>query len=783
MQSRILSWKNTLRKLGFTQNRRKNLPKNGFARSLRVEGLEDRRMLAITVMNLNDSGSGSLRAAIAAAPPSETIDFHSSLNGGTINLASTLLINKSLTIDASALTNGITIDAGNGTDGIFATGDGFRIFNIDDGDDNTNQEVIVRGLTLTGGDAFQTGGAIHSRENLMIVDSIISGNAAVVDYEKNNPLFNGFIRGGGIYSSSDHFVIVNSIISNNIALSDNSPEQVEAANGNTQGGGIFVIGQEVTIERTKITGNTAKSDFRLVGTAISQYGPHSLGTSYCLGGGVYVQSKQLSIVECEFSSNSVINDFDGARIEVGDSTIQSQGGGLFFMNPDILGTNPIVPSIQGSTFSNNKVAIVGSLEDESTMLLNLAEGAGIFSYRGPLEILSSTISGNVSQINLTGPNDLATGTWSRGAGIFVYPGTTTIKYSTISQNVAALTAPIGTLNVKNEGGGLYNYGDVDLSHVILSGNSISDGDLSSGSFVADDYSGTSSSSINAIYSLISDGSVSGIGVISGDPKLGPLQGNSGFSFLDGTTILTHAILSDSPAKDAGNPSLVAGVGGVPEFDQRGSGFIRIINEIIDMGAFEFGAGADDCDSDFDGDGDVDGRDFLIWQRGFGLTGQTDNSNGDADGNGVVDGEDLACWQEHYGTTGMLVAQQLIADDHEEASASLVSVISSEVNSDGAIVQSQHSFKAIGANVFLPYSLRLMGEIFAREDIVSILELSQDASMEVKKSKTAEVLTWPIENLLFKELGITNGLKPTTIERFSNDGSLYDLAVDKVFDGL
>ena len=26
------------------------------------------------------------------------------------------------------------------------------------------------------------------------------------------------------------------------------------------------------------------------------------------------------------------------------------------------------------------------------------------------------------------------------------------------------------------------------------------------------------------------------------------------------------------------------------------------------------------DADFDGDGDVDGRDFLKWQRGFGLTG-------------------------------------------------------------------------------------------------------------------------------------------------------------------
>lgn len=49
-------------------------------------------------------------------------------------------------------------------------------------------------------------------------------------------------------------------------------------------------------------------------------------------------------------------------------------------------------------------------------------------------------------------------------------------------------------------------------------------------------------------------------------------------------------------------------------------------------------------ADFDGDGDVDGRDFLLWQRG----------QGDADGNGTSDGEDLAVWQGQYGV-GTLAA--------------------------------------------------------------------------------------------------------------------------------
>lgn len=56
----------------------------------------------------------------------------------------------------------------------------------------------------------------------------------------------------------------------------------------------------------------------------------------------------------------------------------------------------------------------------------------------------------------------------------------------------------------------------------------------------------------------------------------------------------------------------------------------------------------DISADFDGDLDVDGADFLVWQRGFGLTGQTNNSNGDADGNGTVNSLDLAEWQNQYG---------------------------------------------------------------------------------------------------------------------------------------
>ncbi|MCH2203888.1 MAG: cadherin-like domain-containing protein, partial [Fuerstiella sp.] len=49
---------------------------------------------------------------------------------------------------------------------------------------------------------------------------------------------------------------------------------------------------------------------------------------------------------------------------------------------------------------------------------------------------------------------------------------------------------------------------------------------------------------------------------------------------------TIALANGSPALNAGDPSAVAGVGGVPEFDQRGATFARIVGPAVDIGSFE-----------------------------------------------------------------------------------------------------------------------------------------------------------------------------------------------------
>ncbi|QEG33383.1 hypothetical protein [Bythopirellula goksoeyrii] len=61
-----------------------------------------------------------------------------------------------------------------------------------------------------------------------------------------------------------------------------------------------------------------------------------------------------------------------------------------------------------------------------------------------------------------------------------------------------------------------------------------------------------------------------------------------------------------------------------------------------------------ANADFDNDGNVDGRDFVLWQRGFGITGGAIPIDGDADKNGVVNSMDLAFWSQQYGDSSSAI---------------------------------------------------------------------------------------------------------------------------------
>ncbi len=221
-------------------------------------------------------------------------------------------------------------------------------------------------------------------------------------------------------------------------------------------------------------------------------------------------------------------------------------------------------TINNSTITNNVAGSGGGVSkssattiiNNSTISGNVArerDGGGIDSvtpYGGPTIINNSTISGNSAN--------------RYGGGVFGFDSTVEINNSTITGNTA-----------KNGGSGVY----LDLSGSTITSSIIA------GNANDDDIIGDGAGFISGGNNLIGNGEdaevftngikqdLVGTAANSIDPRLGGLQDNGGLTF-------THALLSDSPAINAGsNPEELT-------TDQRGEGFERVLFDAPDIGAFE-----------------------------------------------------------------------------------------------------------------------------------------------------------------------------------------------------
>ena len=287
---------------------------------------------------LNSDDDCSLREAIETANTGNTVDncitgsgndtinFNSSLDGNTITLTiDELQIDKTLIIDASALSSGITIDDTGGN----------RIFYIP-----ATGDAEIKGITITGGSHGTKGGGISNWGTLIIYDSIITGNNVTGGGEGGAGIYNegtltinnctvsnntSTSNGGGIYNASagiltlENGTIIGDDSTNNTAdngggiynlgtltINDSTVKNNDATSGN--GGGIHNGGTSSTIDNSTISDNTATGN----------------------GGGIYNQ-QDLTIDNSTISENisaqgsGIFNDNSSGIITINNTTISSNG--------------------------------------------------------------------------------------------------------------------------------------------------------------------------------------------------------------------------------------------------------------------------------------------------------------------------------------------------------------------------------------------------------------------------------------------------------------------------
>lgn len=333
---------------------------------------------------------------------------------------------------------------------------------------------------------------------------------------------------------------------------------------NSGGGGIYNLGA-LTLTQSIVTQNVSSGSVNFQGGGIRSDG-------------------SLTVIESTVSSNTTDGDgggiFNKGPLSVTDSRIVdnvagAQGGGA--TGGGITQFQGNVANILRSTVSGNHAATVSG-----TFGSAIGQGGGLSVRGGTMNVTDSTVSGNtagsggggiqlaffsasaVNVNNSTISGNTAVG--SSGGGIAAYSssGYLNVFNSTITDNVAT-----------HSGTGIFTDGlTTTLKNSIIADNFTDNSNLHDieGMVTSQGYNligdkGTSSGYVST--DLVGDYLATVI-----DPALGPLADNGG-------TTLTHALLLDSPAIDAGSNT------DAPALDQRGA--TRIVNGQIDIGAFEFQA--------------------------------------------------------------------------------------------------------------------------------------------------------------------------------------------------
>ena len=377
----------------------------------RIEVLENRALLSLLVTSNADSGPGSLRATIAAAPSGATIEFAKRIH--TITLTSgELAITKSLDIEGPGA-NKLTI-SGNDTS---------RVFDIEG-----TMAVIISGLTITHGRADGTtnhpgiGGAIyHNGEGnaatsitggtLTLSRVVVSNSQAIGSLGSTDPTHPGHLGGafaGGVYNQDGTLNISHSTLINNRSIgADGGTGAVNTTVGDAEGGCInnasIFASAYLSVNDSSIIGNIAQAGNGSAGSIDATPGFFGI-VNLAVGGGIFnfsylflpapqpVVTSVASITNTVLTGNEAIggNNSKGGNASRDIVDVAFGGGISNDANCSLI--------ITDSRLSGNK-ALGGSGGTGGTGVVqqvDVGEGAGIGDI-GTYFVNGDTLSNNVAQ--------------------------------------------------------------------------------------------------------------------------------------------------------------------------------------------------------------------------------------------------------------------------------------------------------------------------------------------------------------------------------------------------
>lgn len=560
----------------------------------------------------NANGVCTLRAAIQEANSfsgDDTINFSVT---GTINLTGPLPVLSS-NVNINGPGSGLLAVRRN-------TGGNYRIL-------ETSGNSIISGLTITNGrtpdatteDVAPPGGGILQTDGeLTLRDVVITGNATGNGgpMRLSEPSQGGSGGdGGGIHATGGALTMTDCVISNNTTGNGGTGSAFAGSGG--RGGGIFFAPGNLTLNNVVITGNRT-----------GDAGGPSGGKS---GDGGGILSGDPSFVHFTIANLTKVTITNNSTGSGGDAANSGSGGGIY-VNQGIL-------NLTDSTVSNNHTGNANPGANPVGSLRTAGSGGGIFN-NGELIVMNSLISGNT-----TGSSGLTS--HSKGGGIYNFADLTLIN-TTVSGNSTGSGESMGggiftdltvrlinctiTKNISPNGFGngiTGHLGRYVIGNTIIAGNGASGNgpDLNSGPVYI-------SRGNNLIGNADGVSDFNNIGDQTGgtatplDPRLGPLANNGG-------PTLTHALLTNSTALDAGDNNLAVNTSAnFLTTDQRGAQRFADSADAdstatVDIGAFEFLQALEDISNKTINEDTALTVTFGLGDNGPGITSVTASSDNQA----------------------------------------------------------------------------------------------------------------------------------------------------------